>query len=123
MRHALVLLLALAGCRQEKAQQIGEGARLYTQMNCVGCHAHGGGGMGPPLSDPAWIYGSDGEAVFRSIAEGRPNGMPSYRARLTDDQLRQLVSYVRALGGLEPKTASPSRDDHMMLAPQPAVKK
>lgn len=118
-----ILVLLLAGCRQEKAQQMSEGARLYTQMNCVGCHAHGGGGMGPPLSDPTWLYGSDGAAVFRSIAEGRPNGMPSYRTRLTDDQIMQLVSYVRALGGLEPKTAAPNRDDHMFLAPPPAVKK
>ena len=26
---------------------IGEGNRLYNWMNCVGCHAHGGGAIGP----------------------------------------------------------------------------
>jgi len=33
------------------AQAIAQGQTLYMQMNCVGCHFHGGGGMGPPLMD------------------------------------------------------------------------
>jgi mono/diheme cytochrome c family protein len=36
------------------AYQISQGQRLYGWMNCSGCHAHGGGGMGPPLSDNEW---------------------------------------------------------------------
>ena len=28
---------------------ISEGQRLYNWYNCVGCHANGGGGIGPPL--------------------------------------------------------------------------
>src|SRR5688572_10083370 len=28
-----------------------QGQRLYAWFNCVGCHANGGGGMGPPLMD------------------------------------------------------------------------
>src|SRR5436305_590351 len=38
---------------------LSEGKRLYTSFNCSGCHAHGGGGMGPPLMDEKWIYGSN----------------------------------------------------------------
>jgi mono/diheme cytochrome c family protein len=33
----------------ENAWAIAEGKRLYNWFNCVGCHAQGGGGMGPPL--------------------------------------------------------------------------
>src|ERR1044071_3848683 len=43
---------------ETNAYAIAEGKRLYTQLNCVGCHANGGGGMGPPLMDDKWIYGS-----------------------------------------------------------------
>ena len=47
----------------DNAWAIAEGQQLYNQWNCVGCHAHGGGGMGPPLIDSEWIYGSSPENV------------------------------------------------------------
>src|SRR6266545_1116448 len=31
------------------AYAISEGQRLYHAFNCVGCHSHGGGGIGPAL--------------------------------------------------------------------------
>lgn len=97
----------------KNAPAISEGMELYNQMNCVGCHFHGGGGIGPPLMDPKWIYGSDPENIFDSIVEGRPNGMPAYRARLTDDQVWKLAAYVQSLGGLPDQSALPGRPDHM----------
>src|SRR5690349_646028 len=36
---------------------VSEGKRLFSWYNCQGCHANGGGGMGPPLMDDQWIYG------------------------------------------------------------------
>jgi cytochrome c oxidase cbb3-type subunit 3 len=97
-----------------------EGQRLYAQMNCVGCHAHGGGGMGPALMDGKWIYGFEDATLFATIVDGRPNGMPAYRGRLSDDQVWQLVAYVKSLGGNESALAAPVRDDHMALRPGPA---
>ena len=44
---------------QQNAWGMAEGKRLYTALNCAGCHANGGGGMGPALMDEAWIYGSE----------------------------------------------------------------
>ena len=41
-----------------------EGQLLFEQMNCSGCHANGGGGMGPPLMDDEWIYGSQPNQIF-----------------------------------------------------------
>src|SRR4051812_6718377 len=46
---------------EENAYALGEGKRLYQAFNCVGCHFHGGGGIGPPLMDDQWIYGSQPE--------------------------------------------------------------
>ena len=40
---------------QENAYGIAEGKRLYTAFNCNGCHAMGGGGIGPALILEEWI--------------------------------------------------------------------
>jgi cytochrome c oxidase cbb3-type subunit 3 len=98
---------------EENAYAVSQGKWLYNQMNCVGCHAHGGGGMGPPLMDDQWIYGAEPENVFETIVEGRPNGMPAFRGRLSNQQVWQLVGYVRSLSGLVPKDVAGGRDDHM----------
>ena len=105
------------GMYKGNAWAMAEGYELYNRMNCVGCHANGGGGMGPALMDGKWIYGSEPGDVFQTIVEGRPNGMPSYRARLSDDQVWKLVAYVRSMSGLAPADAAPGRPDHMAVAP------
>jgi len=107
------------GPYDDNAYNTTEGQLLFGQMNCSGCHANGGGAMGPALMDDKWIYGSKPDQIFASIAQGRPNGMPSWKYRLNDKQIWQLVAYVRSLSGLTPKGARPSRDDHMMVKPAP----
>jgi cytochrome c oxidase cbb3-type subunit III len=101
----------------ENAWAIAEGKRLYTWFNCVGCHAQGGGGMGPPLMDEQWIYGSAPDIIHATILEGRPNGMPAYGGKLADQQVWRLVAYVRALGGLARKDVRPGRNDDMAVRP------
>jgi cytochrome c oxidase cbb3-type subunit 3 len=98
---------------EENAFALSQGKQLFSQMNCVGCHAHGGGGMGPALMDNKWIYGSQPEQIFSTIVEGRPNGMPSFRGKLPDYEVWQLAAYVRSLSGLVPKDAAPGRNDDM----------
>ena len=101
------------------APAISEGQYLYSQMNCVGCHSHGGGGMGPPLMDDEWRYGGRIDQIATSIAEGRPNGMPSWRTKLTEDQIWKLAAYVRSLSGQPSKDSVNSRSDSMSnTAPQ-----
>lgn len=95
------------------ANAIAQGQRLYLQMNCVGCHSHGGGGMGPPLMDDEWRYGGRIDQIATTIAEGRPNGMPAWRGKLTEDQIWDLAAYVRSLSGLPSKDAVSSRSESM----------
>jgi len=95
------------------AYDIAQGKQLFAQWNCSGCHSHGGGGMGPPLMDNEWIYGSSPENIVATIVEGRPNGMPSFRNKITASQLWQLAAYVRSMAGLEAKAPSPGRNDEM----------
>jgi cytochrome c oxidase cbb3-type subunit 3 len=100
---------------ENNAFMVGQGQSLYLNMNCAGCHAMGGGGMGPALMDDEWVYGSKGSDIFTSIVEGRPNGMPSYRGKLTEWQVWQIVAYVRSMSGQLRKSVSPSRMDHMSV--------
>jgi cytochrome c oxidase cbb3-type subunit 3 len=103
----------------ENAYAVSQGQQLFSSFNCVGCHAHGGGGMGPALMDSKWLYGSTPQQIFASIVEGRPNGMPSFRGKIVDAQVWQLVAYVRSVGALGTSGAAPARDDHLKGATPP----
>jgi cytochrome c oxidase cbb3-type subunit 3 len=96
------------------AYAISQGQTLFEKYNCSGCHFHGGGGIGPPLMDAEWIYGSSPANIFATISQGRPNGMPSYGGHIPDAEIWQLTTYVRSLAGLEPKGATSPRSDEMM---------
>jgi cytochrome c oxidase cbb3-type subunit III len=104
----------------ENAYALTQGQQLFHQFNCSGCHANGGGGMGPPLMDDKWIYGDRPEQIFATIVEGRPNGMPSWRNRIPDYEVWQITAYVRSLSGLTNPNASGNRDDHMKAQTPPA---
>jgi cytochrome c oxidase cbb3-type subunit 3 len=98
---------------EDKAYDVSEGKRLYSQYNCAGCHFNGGGGIGPALMDEKWIYGDAPINIFATIVEGRPNGMPSFREKIPDQQVWQIVAYVRSLSGQLRKDISPGRSDDM----------
>jgi cytochrome c oxidase cbb3-type subunit 3 len=92
---------------EKDPQKIADGKQLFTQMNCSGCHSHGGGGMGPPLTKPQneWIYGSSIENIVSTVREGRPKGMPSFRGKLPDDQIWEVAAYVHSLVNGAPEPA------------------
>jgi cytochrome c oxidase cbb3-type subunit 3 len=102
----------------ENAYAVSEGQKLYNEYNCVGCHFHGGGGIGPPLMDQDWIYGSEPQNIYSTILEGRPNGMPSFRGKIPDFQVWEIVAYVRSMSGQLKTDVAPGRDDHM-YGPKP----
>jgi cytochrome c oxidase cbb3-type subunit 3 len=102
-----------------KSYDLSQGKQLYEQYNCSGCHFHGGGGIGPPLMDSKWIYGGDPQNVFQTIVEGRPNGMPSFRGKIPDAQVWQIVAYVRSMSGQVPRDVSLGRSDSMNTQSEP----
>ena len=91
--------------------------------NCVGCHDHGGGGIGPALMDAEWIYGSHPEQIYSTIVQGRPNGMPSFAGKIPDYQVWELVAYVRSMSGQLPADVAPSRSDEMPVRESGASQK
>lgn len=102
------------------AYAMSQGQQLFKAFNCNGCHANGGGDKGPALMDDVWVYGDAPENIFATIVEGRPNGMPSFRGRITTDQVWQLVAYVRSLSGKAPADAAPGRSDSIEAAEPPS---
>jgi cytochrome c oxidase cbb3-type subunit 3 len=104
---------ANSGPYSENAYAVAEGKRLFDQYNCSGCHAHGGGGIGPPLMDANWIYGSQPQNIHDTILEGRPNGMPSFRGKIPEFQVWEIVAYVRSMSGQLRMDVAPGRSDHM----------
>ena len=95
----------------DNAYAVSQGKTLYRAYNCNGCHAAGGGNMGPPLMDAKWRYGADPASIYASIAYGRPNGMPAFGSHVTEDQIWQLAAFVRSLSGQLSKNVASSRGD------------
>lgn len=76
-----------------------DGRRLFNWYNCSGCHGgHAGGGMGPSLRDPVWIYGNRDDQIFDTIAHGRANGMPAWGSKIPQNQIWELVGYIKSMG-------------------------
>ncbi|MFL5490866.1 MAG: c-type cytochrome [Gemmatimonadales bacterium] len=109
---------SINGPYEQNAYGVSQGKTLYNQFNCSGCHFQGGGGIGPPLMDDEWVYGSRPENIFETIAEGRPNGMPSFGGKINPDQIWQIVAYVRSMSGLLRKDVATGRNDDMQVRSQ-----
>jgi cytochrome c oxidase cbb3-type subunit III len=104
---------AVNNAYEENAYAVSQGKRWFRWYNCNGCHASGGGGMGPALMDDKWIYGAEPANIFATIVQGRPNGMPAFGGRIPDDQVWQLVAYVRSMSGQLRSDVAPGRNDGM----------
>jgi len=100
---------------EDTAYALSEGKRLFGWYNCNGCHAKGGGDKGPALMDNVWIYGSKPAQIYSTIVEGRPNGMPSFGGHIPENEVWELVAYVRSLSGLASSGAAPNRADAMQV--------
>jgi cytochrome c oxidase cbb3-type subunit 3 len=108
--------MSTPGPSDGNAYDVSQGAQLFGWYNCSGCHAHGGGAIGPALMDDQWRYGARPADIFDSIVEGRPNGMPSFRGKIPDNQVWQLVAFVRSLSGQLRRDVEPGRMDSMSYA-------
>ena len=103
-----LVYLLLSGC-QEKTEStpatsstsstlMEGGADLFSRQ-CASCHgAKGAGGViGPALARSEFTYGKTRSAIMESIRNGRPNGMPAFGATLTDEEIKDLATYVLSL--------------------------
>ena len=72
-------------------------ATLYGVV-CAGCHgtAISAGPRAPSLFDDQWAHGGNDDAILTSIRDGFPAaGMPPFKASMTDQEIWQMVAYLR----------------------------
>lgn len=91
-------LMTLVNPYEGDRRAIETGGQLYVSYNCIDCHgADGSGAMAPSFADGRWHFGGSAGAVFESIYQGRPDGMPQWGGRISNDQIWMLTAYVRSL--------------------------
>jgi len=79
------------------------GADLYKAQKCAMCHGADGLAATPvaksmkvlSFKDPAMIKASDAQFIA-STTNGKGK-MPAYKGKLTDAQIKDVVSYIRTL--------------------------
>jgi cytochrome c oxidase subunit 2 len=89
------------------------GAKLFSALDCVNCHATGTRGRGPQLGG---LWGTEvsleggarvkfdenyvRESIVNpaaKIVRGYPALMPSYRGQVSEEQILDLIAYIRSL--------------------------
>lgn len=90
--------------KEESAIQ--KGKTIYMN-NCANCHKdHGGGGVGPNLTDKYWIHGGEFKDILATIYNGVPEkGMVAWKDQLSDKEIHQVASFVQTLRGTDPPEA------------------
>lgn len=81
-----------------EAIQVGQ--RLFLQ-NCSQCHgsdARGQKGF-PNLTDGAWLYGGEPQAIVTTLLYGRAGQMPAWKDALGVQGVKEVVSYTLSLSG------------------------
>ena len=95
-----VFLAILAACT---TAAVAQSAADNYKSKCAMCHAADGSAntpagkamQTPPLSAPSFAKASDSD-LFAIVKNGKAK-MPSYNGKLTDDQMKALITYMRSL--------------------------
>jgi cytochrome c oxidase subunit 2 len=96
------------------------GEKLFRELGCSGCHENSTVVRAPPLQG---LYGKpvplqSGQIVTadesyirdsillpaKDIAAGYTNDMPSYSGRVNEEQLLELIAYIRSIGDVPAQT-------------------
>jgi cytochrome c oxidase subunit 2 len=102
----------------EKTESLAEQRqRLFIQFDCGSCHVAGGGGRGPSLAGlygkPEKLASGETRVVDESLIRQAilvPNSvhmpsyqeiMPTYQGQIDEEQILQLIAYVKSLGSEE----------------------
>ncbi|HSY29514.1 MAG TPA: cytochrome c [Burkholderiaceae bacterium] len=98
VKFSVSALMIVALARPASAEDM-SGKTLFLK-NCSACHQVDGRGIPdafPALAGNPFVQGSEAEVVS-VLLTGR-NGMPNFSKRLTDQDVAQIVSYIRNTWG------------------------
>jgi len=103
---------------QQTESIVREGERLFHDRGCSGCHAPNSQFHAPlleglyrnpvPLSDGTLVTADDQylrDSILqpaKQISAGYDNIMPSFSGHLTEEEIMQLIAYLKAIGNQEP---------------------
>lgn len=114
---ANVELASLAGNAELHNFAVNAGAAVF-RANCSQCHGAGAGGVQasgyPNLLDDAWLWGGSIDEIAYSVSNGirneqspeaRYSEMPAFGDIFSEEEIAQVVHFVRALSGQEHDSA------------------
>jgi cytochrome c oxidase subunit 2 len=121
-----------------------QGEQLFTQNGCSTCHLLDQQGRCPILrglynkpvqlndgrtviADDAYLRESILEPNAKIVAGFEPNIMPNFKGQLSEEQVIQLIAYVKSLSATTPASQQGSQQPPVVIAPKsktppPAVK-
>jgi cytochrome c oxidase cbb3-type subunit 3 len=89
----------LAGSESVSDHVKRKGPQLF--QSCAACHgvdASGNPALGAPnLTDNIWLHGRRISDIENTLRNGRQGNMPSFKALLSEDEIRLLAAYVLSL--------------------------
>ena len=98
-----VAMLCLAASAS-RADDAANGEKTL-KAKCAACHGPDGSGgtptgkaMGTPDLRSEDVQKQTDAQLIDSTTNGKGKKMPAYKGKLTDDQIKQLVGYIRELG-------------------------
>jgi mono/diheme cytochrome c family protein len=112
------------GAGMPEAASPQDGSAIF-ETHCTTCHGPTGKGDGPgakvirqkmtDFSDPAAMRQVNDRFLFEIIQKGgsqfgRSNAMPAWGMKLTDEQIRAVVAYIRSLASEHPPASSGRKD-------------
>jgi mono/diheme cytochrome c family protein len=104
--------------RESRSSMPEKSDRLFRRF-CVMCHGRDGkgseaGGQLPGIPDftaPAWHLKSSDARLVVSVLEGKGSNMPAFQEKLSREQIRELITYVRSFNPAQQRPVAKGRDD------------
>jgi mono/diheme cytochrome c family protein len=105
-----LILLILTACGPDEEEFIQEGEMAYIS-NCGRCHMSNGEGFShiyPPLAGNPVVTLEDPNPTIDVVVFGR-GSMPGFGDQLDNEQIAQIISYIRNSWGNEAPVVTPER--------------
>lgn len=104
-------------------EDFNKGLAVYNRPTCAPCHqptGQGTPGLFPPLAGAEWVLEKDPSRIIRIVLDGVQgpmqvkgqtynNAMPPWRPTLTDEEIAQVLTYVRQAWGNDAPAVKPDQ--------------